>query len=76
MVRFERAAVAEIAAVGEMVLTVTGEMSDGTVFEGAGVIQVVDSRKYPYRYMCRPWTPPITWRFCRPTGPCGNGKKK
>ena len=40
--RFSRSDVQEILNVGEVELTITGQLTDGTVFEGTDVIRVID----------------------------------
>ncbi len=42
MVKFGRSEVQNILSVGEVELTVTGELIDGTKFEGADIIKVID----------------------------------
>ncbi len=42
MARFNRSEVQGILDVGEVELTITGQLSDGTVFEGTDVIRVID----------------------------------
>ncbi len=45
IVRFSRSEVQGILAPGEVELTVSGELADGTVFEGTDVIRVIDKGK-------------------------------
>jgi len=42
VLRFSRSDVQEILNVGEVELTITGQLTDGTVFEGTDVIRVID----------------------------------
>ncbi len=42
MAKFNRSEVQEILSVGEVELTVTGQLTDGTVFEGTDTIRVID----------------------------------
>ena len=44
MVKFERAAVQSILSVGEQLITVTGKLNDGTMFEGTYTIEVINRR--------------------------------
>lgn len=40
--KFNRSDVQETLTVGQVELTITGQLTDGTVFEGTDVIQVID----------------------------------
>lgn len=42
MAKFNRSEVQDILEPGEMVLTVSGELTDGTIFEGMGTIRIID----------------------------------
>ena len=42
MVKFDRSAVQALVAPGNVELTVTGELTDGTAFEGSDTIRVID----------------------------------
>jgi len=45
MAKFSRSGVQEILNSGEVELTVSGELTDGTRFEGTGTIRVIDKGK-------------------------------
>ncbi|MEN6423834.1 MAG: hypothetical protein ABFE13_00615 [Phycisphaerales bacterium] len=69
VVMFERADIEAIVAAPETAVTVYGELLDGTMFQGTAVIKVIDRRPWKPQWQCRPWKPPVTWRFhppCRP----------
>lgn len=42
IVRFSRSEVQGILDVGQVELTISGELTDGTVFEGTDIIRVID----------------------------------
>jgi len=42
MARFTRSEVQSILNIGKAELTITGQLTDGTVFEAADVIRVID----------------------------------
>ena len=45
IVRFRRSEVQEILNTGQVELTITGQLTDGTIFEGTDVIRVIDKGK-------------------------------
>ena len=45
MAKFSRSEVQEMLSVGEVELTVTGQLIDGTIFEGTDTIRVIDKRR-------------------------------
>lgn len=45
MAKFNRSELTEILVPGEVELTLTGELTDGTIFEGTDIIRVIDKRR-------------------------------